>query len=138
LITELLIIWGGLFTKLSVLLFYRRIVAGAATMKFKIPIWVGMAFVTLYSIAFTALVTTQCSPVNGYWNRYVPEWYAVHGSTLKCATPRYTYIISSVIGSVSVFTDWYCVMLPAVLLLGMTMNTRDKYGLICIFALGYA
>ena len=44
---------------------------------------------------------------------------------------------SEAAGGLSVVSDFYSVMLPAVLLMRIRINRRQRFGLIFIFCLGY-
>jgi hypothetical protein len=44
---------------------------------------------------------------------------------------------SEAAGGLSVVSDFYSVMLPAVLLMRIRINRRQRFGLIFIFGLGY-
>jgi hypothetical protein len=98
-----------------------------------------MTFVTLYSFIFTGLLFLNCTPFSGVWEQYDltvlsnPEL----ASQLNCLSADESFLRVTIAGSFSVFTDWYSVMLPAVLLLRVKMNLKQKYGLMLIFGLGY-
>jgi hypothetical protein len=130
-------LWSGLFTKLSVLLFYRRLVAGTASFRFKVAIWAAMIFVTLYTVIFSGILFLNCTPFSGIWQQYDVIWLAIPGNTVHCLPIQKQFDLVTVAAVFSVFTDWYSVMLPAVLLLRIRMNVKQKYGLMFIFGLGY-
>jgi hypothetical protein len=118
-----------------VLLFYRRLVKGTTSNKFKLAIWTSMGFVTMYTIIFTAIITIQCTPIDEFWLEYDPEWVSTH--TNNCWSIHSDGILARFVGTLSVFTDWYTVMLPAILILPMKMTKKQKHGLMFIFGMGY-
>jgi hypothetical protein len=62
---------------------------------------------------------------------------AEHASEVHCLSPPATFATSILCGVFSVFTDWYSVTLPAILLLRLRITARQKYGLLFIFGMGY-
>jgi hypothetical protein len=71
--------------------------------------------------------------MKGYWLQYD---YSVHHS-FKCAHQGTIVALSKLSGSCSVITDFYSIMLPAVLLLRIKITTRQRWGLMFIFGMGY-
>jgi hypothetical protein len=116
-------------------MFYRRVVAGTYSQAFKWAIWAAIAFVICYTIIFFSLLITTCSPVEAIWKQYDFAWTAKHHFT--CVSPGTTVAASKAAGALSVISDFYSVMLPAVLLLRIRINKRQRYGLMFIFGIGY-
>ena len=121
------------FTKLSVLLFYRRVVSVTYSYKFIWALWIAMAFVVCNTVIFFALMCTTCKPLDAFWRMYEPN-YTVDYTCTPASKQKYGSLVS---GALSVFTDWYSVMLPATLLFRMKINRRQKIGLIFIFGTGF-
>lgn len=116
-------------------MFYRRLVAGAYSKTFKWAIWAAIAFVIVYTIVFFALLITTCSPVEAIWMQFSFEWTSTH--KYKCVSNATIEAASKAAGGLSVVSDFYSVMLPAVLLMRIRINKRQRYGLMFIFGMGY-
>ncbi|KAF2434105.1 hypothetical protein EJ08DRAFT_694126 [Tothia fuscella] len=134
-LVEALFFWSTCFTKVSVLMFYRRLVVGTYSRKFKWAIWIAISFVIAYTIVFFIIICVGCFPVEATWRQFDSQW--VIKNQFTCA-PRNTAIhLAELVGGLSVITDFYSVMLPAVLLMQIRLNKRQKYGLFFIFGIGF-
>ncbi|TID18911.1 hypothetical protein E2P81_ATG05887 [Venturia nashicola] len=135
-IIESLFLWSTCLTKVSVLMFYRRLVQGTYSRKFKLALWAAIAFVIAYTVAFFVLIFTTCRPFVALWQQYNPDWLAKNPNFV-CAAPLLETQLSELAGGLSVITDFYSVMLPAVLVFNIQITRRQKYGLCFIFGMGY-
>jgi hypothetical protein len=104
-------------------------------LKFKIAIWIAMAFVTIYTIVYTVLIITQCHPISDFWNQYNLTWHQDH--TAHCNGVEHQVRLAATVGALSVFSDWYSVMLPAALLFRIRVSYTQKFELLFIFGVGY-
>jgi hypothetical protein len=131
-IIEFFIVYSTTFTKLSVLLFHRRLVSGTVSKKFKLAIYLAMAFVIASVIIFTVLLILTCNPVDYYWYQYSTKPHNGHckgyGSQVAGGILQ---------GTFSVISDFYSVVLPATLLLRIRISRRQRFGLMFIFGLGF-
>lgn len=125
--------YGTTFAKVSVLLFYRRVVDGTCSRLYKISVWIAIAFVVLYTVVFTILLITNCMPVEAAWRRFDLNYTKPY----KCLSPDVEALKTVVWGALSIFTDFYSVILPAFILLRLKMSFRQKLGLYMVFALGF-
>jgi len=132
---EIFFLFSTCSTKISVLLFYRRLVSDTCSRNFKLAVWVAIAFVVAYTITFLCLMLTNCDPVKATWMRHDFAWTETH--PYKCASNHVVVAVSEAAGCLSVVTDFYSVMLPAALLMRIRINRRQRFGLIFIFGLGY-
>jgi hypothetical protein len=121
------------FTKVSVLLFYRRLVVGTFNNKFKWALWTAIGFVVVYTIVFSILIITACSPVEALWMKYELSYTTPY----KCMNISVQVRLAKLAGALSVITDFYSVMLPAVLLSRIRVSMRQRLGLFFIFGLGF-
>jgi drug/metabolite transporter (DMT)-like permease len=135
--TSELVGWVYLFstscTKISVLLFYRRLAKGTYDKRFKIAVWVAIFIVVAYTIITAVLLGHACTPLQSLWRQFDPTYTAAY----HCESNHLQESGSLVSGILSVVTDLYSVMLPAMLLLRTRISKRQKIGLIIIFGLGY-
>jgi hypothetical protein len=120
---------------MSVLLLYRRLASGSCSKTFKWAIWAAIAFVVLYTITYTILLVTACNPVEAQWLQYDLRWAKTH--KFKCLDPNIQKRTATSAGALSTFTDLYSVMLPAILLVRIRIQKRQRWGLLFIFGLGY-
>jgi hypothetical protein len=117
-------------------MFYRRLVAGTYSRKFKWSIWVAIAFVIAYTVSFFVLTFMTCRPFVALWRQYDLVWLAAHPH-FYCADNGIETKVSELAGALSVVTDFYSVMLPAALIMKIRITKRQKYGLFFIFGMGY-
>jgi hypothetical protein len=116
-------------------MFYRRLVAGSCSQTFKWAIWAAIGFVIVYTIVFSVLLLTNCKPIEATWLQYNFGWTATH--KYKCVSNPSIVAASKAAGGLSVVSDFYSVMLPAILLMRIRINQRQRYGLMFIFGTGY-
>jgi hypothetical protein len=121
------------FTKVSVLLFYRRFVVGTYNKRFEYLIWAAIGFVLVYTIVFSILIITACSPVEALWMRYDPAYTHPY----KCIEIGIQVRLAKLAGALSVITDFYSVILPSTLLLRIRISRRQRMGLLFIFGIGF-
>jgi hypothetical protein len=113
------------FTKLSILLFYRRVFPSR---NFHRILWAVGAFILAYSITSSMVNLLQCLPIEANWN---PELAA----TAKCVHFGTELIAISTINAV---TDLALLILPMPMLWGLHTSRNKKIQLMVIFALGTA
>jgi hypothetical protein len=78
----------------------------------------------------------MCLPVKANWLQFdTIGWASTHD--FKCASRTTQVTIAKVIGSLSVVTDFYSVMLPAALVIQITINRKQRIGLFLIFGIGF-
>ncbi|GAB7366365.1 hypothetical protein MBLNU230_g8164t1 [Neophaeotheca triangularis] len=120
-------------TKISILLFYRRMAVDVER-KWQFAIWGAMAFTALYCLGFFLAYCLICQPLEAYWRSYDYEWAA---STPHHCADAGTHF-NPAIGSFSVISDLYAVLLPCIMLsrYDLQINFRQKLALNAIFATG--
>ncbi|GLA60419.1 hypothetical protein AtubIFM54640_000871 [Aspergillus tubingensis] len=131
---ELFYILSSCFTKISVLLFYRRM--GHRTTispRFLNIIYISIASVAAYTLAFFIVIWVACRPFSAYWMEVDPEYTATHKYT--CYNEPAHLIAATFI---SLVQDIIATTLPAVLCWGLQMRLRQKVLLNgVVFGLGY-
>jgi hypothetical protein len=132
-VVEVLFFFGTCFAKISILLFYRRLVAGTYSKTFKWIIWASIGFVILYTFIWFMLILTTCTPVEADWRSLNIDYMTKY----KCAPYPLQKKLSLLGGVLSVITDLYSVLLPTSVLLNLNISARQKIGLICIFGAGF-
>lgn len=119
-------------TKASVLLFYRRLVAGTLDKRWRLAIYFALAFHALYVLGLTLGYVLVCRPLHAYWMSYDYSW----DQPYTCSP--YARAMNSVVGVLSVFSDVYAVVLPFIILRHYSLDVprSQKIGLNIIFATG--
>jgi hypothetical protein len=87
----------------------------------------------LFTIVFSVLVITACSPVEALWRRYDTAYTHPY----KCSEIGRQVRLAKLAGALSIITDFYSVILPATLLLRIRINRRQRLGLLFIFGMGF-
>lgn len=130
---ELLYLASTSTTKISILLFYRRLARGTISTPFMYAVWAAIASVVVYFLYFfTALIFT-CNPVETFWKQVDPAWFAQHKGKFKCHGEASNLIASAV---VSVVHDFVACGLPAILLWKLQISKNQKLALGGLFGLG--
>ncbi|TID16456.1 hypothetical protein E6O75_ATG11574 [Venturia nashicola] len=131
-----LFVWSSCLTKISILLFYRRLVAGTASKRFIRAVWAGILFIVAFSIVLFTLLWTACTTLEAHWMRLDPKYVITHSGKYKCSSVEKSQGVAQFGGVLSVVTDFYTVALPAVLLFRTKLSRRQRIGLLGVFALG--
>ncbi|KAF2666398.1 hypothetical protein BT63DRAFT_57742 [Microthyrium microscopicum] len=136
-IAEEFFVYSLLCTKFSVLMFYRRLVKGTYSVHFKWALWFGMFLAVASSVIPTVLSLTSCTPFKANWWQWDIGYVYANAYHFHCRKVAKKVLAARVSGALSVITDFYSVMLPAVLLLRIRINKRQRWGLIAVFSVGY-
>jgi hypothetical protein len=128
--SELLFVWSISCTKISILLFYRRLAAGSATRAFLWGTWIGVAYNIGYLISYTVMPINICRPVDAYWNQF----NLLYSKKYSCIKEGYGLPLGA---ALSVLSDFYGCLLPVLLLRHLQMPLKQKVLLYCLFALGF-
>jgi hypothetical protein len=131
-VIEVLFLFATGFAKISILLFYRRLVAGIYSRTFKWIIWCSIGFVVAYTFVWFILILTTCTPVDAVW-KMVEVTYT---TTFKCAPVILQQRLSITGGVLSVISDLYSLLLPLTVLFRLKISTKQKIGLSIIFGSG--
>ena len=65
-VMEVVYLWATGLTRISILLFYRRL-GGSVSRAFKYTVYAAIASVAGYVIGFNIFAVTQCQPLAAYW-----------------------------------------------------------------------
>jgi hypothetical protein len=65
-------------TKISILLFYKRMSDGAVSRGFRLAVRASIAFVIAYMITFLSTLFFTCRPISSYWNQVSIQWALTH------------------------------------------------------------
>lgn len=95
--------------RVSVLLFYRRLVKGTYSRRWRLAIFAAIAFQFVYCLGFVLALLLSCQPTEAYWKAYSPTY----SKSYHCADIT---ALNPLSGSLSVFSDFYSVVLPMCML----------------------
>jgi hypothetical protein len=121
-----------MLTKISILLFYRRLVDGTCSKRYKQALWAGIGFIAVYSILFVFLFGFQCSVVDEERKLLDPTFKP----NTRCVPLQVQGRLQVTMGALNIATDIYSFALPAFLLSKINIAKRQRIGLVLIFGLG--
>ena len=107
------------FTKLSVLVFYHRLLSRTYDQRLVWTVRFGIALVLTSNLLFFLLILFSCRPVQAVWLAYNPAFTTPY----TCLDRR---IIDVMVGLSSVITDFYALLLPELLIRNLHISQRQK------------
>ena len=116
-------------TKVSVLLFYRRLVEGTFSKRWKWATIVAIVFTICYCLAFILTLVFNCRPTEAYWKAFSFDYNVDYHCTN-------TKVLNPASGVMSVVSDLYSVILPMGMLRHFNTDRRKKIALNAVFSLG--
>lgn len=134
-----LLAWLGEFSflatggciKISVLLFYRRIVAGTYSRAWKWSIIGAICFTGGWTIALMLTLVFNCMPTEAYWKTFNP----MYTRDFTCVD---TTAVNLMAGIFAIVSDLYAVVLPAVMTWKLQINRTQRIALNTLFGLSLA
>lgn len=120
---------GSCMVRISVLLFYRRLVAGTYSKRWKIAVIGAIAFTSAWSLAFILALFLNCTPFEAYWMAFDPTYQR----DFHCVD---TSVINALSGAFAIPSDLYAVVLPWAMTWKLQMSRRQKIALNGVFSLG--
>lgn len=126
---ELSFLVCGCFVKISVLLFYRRLVRDTFSRAWKWAVICAITFTVAYTLAFILALALNCSPTEAYWEAFDPEY----SKDYSCVN---TTVINSLSGIMGILGDVYSVALPCIMTRNLMLPFAQKIGLYIVFGLG--
>jgi hypothetical protein len=130
-IAQVLMLSSTCATKLSVLLFYCRMVKDIG--RWVYAIWIALGFTICYFVGILLAYCLICQPLEAYWRSY--DLIHPYTKPFQCVDGN---ALSICVGVLSVISDLYAVLLPMVVLhhYDLDVNMRQKFALRAIFASG--
>jgi hypothetical protein len=120
-------------TKISILLFYRRLAAGCVSNRFIRCVYAAIAFVAAYFLIFFPMLYYQCRPMNAYWKQVDYVWYAENEKNFTCTNEGAVLVASAV---VSALEDFIACGLPMALFWKLHIPKKQKIALAFVFSVG--
>ena len=123
---ELFFIAAGMAIKASIGVMLLRL---AVSKMHRWIIFTSIAFTEIYSCVFLFIFIFQCNPSRYFWTNLT-------GSEGSCLDPQ--VIVGTFYGytAVACITDWTFAILPAILVKGLQMNSREKVSVVLILSMG--
>jgi hypothetical protein len=121
-------------TKMSILLFYRRLVPSTVSSTF---VWSTRAVifsVLAYIAIFGIILLKGCAPMNAFWNQVDPAWKRLHAGQYKCLDePALLFAVNIT----SIIQDFLTFLMPMMLFWNLRLPTRQKVILQGLFGIGF-
>ena len=146
------LVCGGC-TKVSILFFYRRLVDGTYSKRWRFLVWIAITFTIAYTVAFCIMLLVNCSPTEAYWRAFdIPyaltndftclDTSAINAITGVCAavsdvSERRMHFIVRCLGHYADSNQIYAVALPCIITWHYAIPKRQKIALNVIFCLGF-
>jgi hypothetical protein len=121
-------------TKISILLFYRRLAEGSISTRFLYTVYAAIAFVVVYFIVFWINLFTGCRPFHAFWSQVDLVWAAENAGKYYCFNELKNLVIAAII---SVIQDFLACGLPTILFWKLKVPRRQKIALGAIFGVGF-
>ena len=115
--------------KISILLFYRRLVQRTTSRLMQMAIYFAISFTVVYMIATVTVLFVVCLPTSSYWESLDVSYTKPY----KCIN---TTVIDPLIVALSVFSDTYSLIIPHIVIRRLKMPKREKLMLYVIFGSG--
>jgi hypothetical protein len=117
-----------MFVKCSILLFHSRIIDNTYSKSWVWVTRVAITFTVFYSVALIITLFLICLPFGTYWETLAPNF---HGDA-TCVNESPFWVTAGVL---AVFSDFYALILPGILLWRLKMTRGQRAGLTIIFCL---
>lgn len=127
--TEIFFLNSLCLTKISVLLFYRRLINGSHSPWISRAIWAAVAFTVAYYFSFILFLIFACDPISATWKSLNILWTVKY----QCAD---RHLVDPLNGVFSVFSDVYSMIIPLLVVSRLTMPADRKAILYLVFACG--
>jgi hypothetical protein len=121
-------------TKISILLFYRRLAADTVTKTFLYFVYAAIIFVGLYFVVFWINLFVGCRPLNSFWNQVDLSWLSKNIDKYHCFDEAANLTAAAI---VSVIQDFIACGLPLILFVKTRLPKGQKIALTAIFGVGF-
>ncbi|KAF2493751.1 hypothetical protein BU16DRAFT_464366 [Lophium mytilinum] len=91
-------------------------------------IWVAIGFTAAYTLTFLFVLVLMCRPTEAFWKSFDP----VYSKAYQCSS---SHVTNPWVGALGAVSDFYTVLLSAILVWNMQMQRRERIGLNVILAL---
>jgi hypothetical protein len=124
------------FTKISILLFYRRLSIGTLSPVFHWMVRLAIGFVILGTAGYELAIFLSCRPLEAFWMKVNVTWARSNavGVDYYCFNEAADLISAT---AMSIVHDFIACFMPLVLFWTLKMATRQKIALAAIFFVGF-
>src|SRR5258708_7327115 len=120
--------------KISILLFYRRLVAGSVSKLFKWAVRACIFSVIAYIITFETTLILGCRPIYAFWNEVNPIWRGLNKGKYFCLDEVSTLYGANI---TIILQDFLTFLMPLLLFQKLQLPFRQKVLLGAIFGVGF-
>jgi len=128
-LAEFSFLMTGACIKISVLLFYRRLVKHTYDPRWRWAVIAAIAFTAAYSFAFLFTLIFNCNPTEAYWKSFD----VMYAKSYTCVDTTFVNLLA---GIFAIISDVYAVVLPCLMTRHFDLATGQKVALNIIFSLG--
>jgi hypothetical protein len=121
-------------TKISILLFYRRLTDNSVSNGFLITVYAAITFVVLYFVTFFIVLFVSCRPLYAYWKQVDIVWNVENEGKYHCINEEADLLAAAI---VSVIQDFLACGMPIILFWKLKIPIRQKIALGAIFGVGF-
>jgi hypothetical protein len=126
---QLIFLSGTCLVRISILLFFRRMVKGTFRRRWRWSVWAAIGFTVVWTLAFCIMLLATCNPTEASWKVFDPtyekEWTCVDTRPSSYAA-----------GVLAVLSDCYALVLPWSMIWPLDMPRRQKIALNLVFSFG--
>ncbi|SRR6266480_30058 len=135
-VLEIVYIAATGLTKISILLFYRRIVDTSISKWLKWAARASILFVVMYMVTWTFAILLGCRPLDSYWLAVNADWRKsnVRGVDWQCYNEG---VSTAVANAVSIIQDFLTCGIPMFIFWRLQMSRQQKIALAILFGVGY-
>lgn len=131
---EALYVFSTGTTKISILLFYRRLVSGSVSPAFVWTVLVIIGSVIAYTITFEFTLIFGCRPFHAYWDEINPIWRTLNSGQYFCLNEVVALYCANIL---SIIQDFLTFLMPLLLFWNLKLPIRQKVVLGGIFSVGF-
>jgi len=115
--------------KISILLFYRRLIVRTYSCTMQKAIYASIAFTIVFFVAFSLLLVFICVPTSASWT----GMDVFSSKVYRCHSRR---IADMLHGIFSMLTDLYALIIPNIVVMRMQLPRKQKLMLYAVFSCG--
>lgn len=123
---------GTGFTKISILLFVKRMIGRSTNIWMYRALWFNIIFVALTTICFEISLFVECRPFHAFWHQVDIAWAS--SNEYYCVNEGKKLLAA---GIISVVQDFIVTTLPLIVIWDLRLPAAKKLGIAAIFAAGY-
>lgn len=128
-LAELSFSYSTALTKVSMLIFHRRLMARSSNKYIIGAIYVAIGFTIVYAIAVVIFLCFICTPLDASWKSMNREY----SQPYQCG---HRGVYDPMWGAISVASDVYAIILPMFLVKSLQVTLKQKIALSALFGCG--